>query len=123
MGLIYRATNLVNGKIYIGQTVRTLHKRKLEHLNEAIKKESNFIFHKAIRKYENHNFKWEILGYCNNWEELKESNPLFNQKFQRMWQFYLIFCKVGFKIQKLHLVQFIFTIYYGATLKDFGLEY
>ena len=82
MGLIYRATNLVNGKIYIGQTVRTLHKRKLEHLNEAIKKESNFIFHKAIRKYENHNFKWEILGHCDNTNDLDFLEIAFIEKFK-----------------------------------------
>ena len=32
---IYAVTNLVSGKIYIGQTVHTLKQRKLEHIQDA----------------------------------------------------------------------------------------
>ena len=34
-GIIYKATNLVNGKVYIGQTINTLNKRKMEHYQDA----------------------------------------------------------------------------------------
>ena len=33
--LIYKITNTVNGKIYVGQTVRTLEERKWQHINTA----------------------------------------------------------------------------------------
>lgn len=33
--IIYKATNILNNKSYIGQTTRTLTKRKNEHLYDA----------------------------------------------------------------------------------------
>jgi predicted GIY-YIG superfamily endonuclease len=35
MGLIYKITNQINGKIYIGQTISTLSKRWREHCFDA----------------------------------------------------------------------------------------
>jgi len=49
-------------------------------------------------------------NFCKNWERLVSyDSTLFTEKFKRMWEFYLLFCKVGFDISKLHLVQFVFT--------------
>ena len=55
--IIYRVTNTVNGKIYIGKTKFTLSKRRSIH--ERSRK--NFLFARAIRKYGKENFKWEVL--------------------------------------------------------------
>ena len=57
---IYRCENLVNGKIYIGFTCKPLAKRIIEHKNSA-KKGSEYLLHKAIRKYGIDYFKWECL--------------------------------------------------------------
>ncbi len=38
--IIYRATNLLNGKMYIGQTIKTLEKRRYSHISDA-KRNSN----------------------------------------------------------------------------------
>lgn len=59
--LIYMATNRVNGKEYIGQTVFSLEKRKCKHSWDALNKQNDMYFHKAIRKYGPENFDWEIL--------------------------------------------------------------
>ena len=37
MGYIYKITNKVNGKIYIGQTVKTVEKRFQQHKNNSNK--------------------------------------------------------------------------------------
>lgn len=55
------ATNRVNDKEYVGQTVGGLAKRKREHVWCALNKTHNMCFHKAIRKYGSENFDWEIL--------------------------------------------------------------
>lgn len=47
-GIIYKATNLIDGKIYIGQTTRTLEKRRKEHEKPS---KHNYLFQRAIRKY------------------------------------------------------------------------
>lgn len=58
--VIYKATCLLNDKIYIGQTKNLEHRIK-EHIRSANKKNSSLIFHKAIRKYGEINFKWEKI--------------------------------------------------------------
>lgn len=60
MGLIYQCTNLINNKIYIGQTKRSLQIRKNEHLHKAVN--DGTYFHNALLKYGEDNFQWEILG-------------------------------------------------------------
>ena len=52
-GIIYKATNILDGKCYIGQTVKILEKRKREHINSALGKNNKnlMVFHKAIKKY------------------------------------------------------------------------
>lgn len=62
--VIYKATNLINGKCYIGKTVHKLDTRKLEHNSCA--KRSNDYFHRSIRKYGKDNFKWEIIYECDD---------------------------------------------------------
>lgn len=58
--LIYKITNKLNGKCYIGQTTRTVNERVREHLKES-KKDSEYTIHRAIRKYGIDNFNIEIL--------------------------------------------------------------
>lgn len=60
MGFIYQCTNLINNKIYIGQTTRSLKERKAEHLHKAIN--DGTYFHNALLKYGADNFCWNILG-------------------------------------------------------------
>lgn len=62
MGVIYKVTNLINGKVYIGQTIN-FPKRKIKHLSDVkLNKENDTsVFHRAIRKYGEENFSWEIL--------------------------------------------------------------
>ena len=57
---IYKCVNLINGKVYIGYTNKPLEKRIIEHKAFA-KKGSNYLFHKAIRKYGVDSFEWQII--------------------------------------------------------------
>lgn len=65
--IIYKATNNINGKVYIGQTIRTLEERISEHKR---KKES--VLGRAIRKYGKDNFSFEIIDSAENVDELNE---------------------------------------------------
>jgi group I intron endonuclease len=59
MGCVYCATNIINGKKYIGKTNKDkLELRIKEHIQRAYAG-SNCIFHLAIVKYGSDNFKWE----------------------------------------------------------------
>jgi group I intron endonuclease len=61
--IIYRITNTVNGKFYIGQTSRSLDVRWSEHVYRALNGSVTH-FHNAIRKYGSESFTREILEVC-----------------------------------------------------------
>lgn len=69
---VYKVTNLVNNKIYIGITTLDVAKRWYQHCSDAYAKRDNYVFHKAIRKYGSTNFKVEIIDTANSEEELKQ---------------------------------------------------
>ena len=56
---IYRITNLVNEKYYIGSAV-DLDKRKASHFNKS----TNIHLQRAIERYGKDNFLWEVLEEC-----------------------------------------------------------
>lgn len=58
---IYKITNLVNNKIYIGQTITGIAARWRGHLNKS----GCRFLHNAICKYGKENFKIEVIEYCN----------------------------------------------------------
>lgn len=62
MAIVYKATNTVNGKRYIGASVRPLGLRQYQHFCDAHAGRGQMIFHAAIRKYGEGAFEWEILG-------------------------------------------------------------
>lgn len=73
--IIYKITNKLNGKTYIGLTHRGLELRINEHISESNKnKEKHFQFHFAIKKYGIENFSSEILE--ENIACLKEASRL-----------------------------------------------
>ena len=67
MGLIYKVTCTVNNKKYIGQTIGTLKERKSQHLQNARRLSKKYsLLYKAIRKYGEDRFVWEIIEECDN---------------------------------------------------------
>jgi group I intron endonuclease len=68
--IIYKVTNKINGKSYIGQTTKTLIQRKRAHYNAM--RYDNYYFHNALKKYNKEDFEWKIIEKCNSAEELNE---------------------------------------------------
>lgn len=64
---IYKATNILNDKSYIGLT-KELNCRQRRHYDDAIGGSPTH-FHRAIRKYGMTVFEWEILAECSTREE------------------------------------------------------
>lgn len=62
---IYKATNTINGKSYIGQTTN-LKRRKREHLRRRCASGYRTTFQKEIDEYGEDVFEWEILSACDN---------------------------------------------------------
>lgn len=66
MGIIYKITNNINGKVYIGQTVTTLNKRWREHCCQARQGDKSYYLYNAMRKYGIENFSIEKIEDCAN---------------------------------------------------------
>jgi group I intron endonuclease len=65
LNYIYKITNIINNKIYIGQTRKTTNQRWSEHISAATanpdSQDYNYLLHKAIRKYGPNNFLIETV--------------------------------------------------------------
>lgn len=86
--LIYMATNKGNGKMYIGQTVGGLRRRKRRHISDALSKRDNMYFHKAIRKYGSDNFNWIIIhNYITTIEDLNVLEIFYIKKYNSFGEF------------------------------------
>ena len=57
-GLIYKFTNKINNKVYIGQTTQTIEQRTNKHLSQL---DDNTYFHRALKKYGINNFDIEVI--------------------------------------------------------------
>lgn len=65
--LIYKVTNIINNKVYIGQTVKTLSQRKSEHKHRFLYENSHNKFYNALKKYGWDNFTWEVIEESKDW--------------------------------------------------------
>jgi len=72
---IYKITNIVNNKLYIGQTIR-MKARWKEHKKELNDGSHNNIhLQNSWNKYSQDNFKFEVIEECKR-EELNDRNIL-----------------------------------------------
>lgn len=72
--IIYRVKNKISGKVYIGQSIHSLEKRKDTHLKSIEIGKSKF--YRALKSYGVENFEWEVIDTATTKEELnqKEKN-------------------------------------------------
>ena len=68
-GFIYKITNTINSKSYIGQTIQNVKERFYQHCaTKCSKVVSNMAIHRAIKKYGKSNFTVEVI------EEIDSTN-------------------------------------------------
>mgnify|MGYP001466607481 CR=1 FL=1 len=85
--IIYKATNKVTGKCYIGKTIQDFEIYKNKHLrlalsNDDIERGHERPFYKAIRKYGTENFDWCVLEECKTKELLNERERYYISLYQ-----------------------------------------
>jgi group I intron endonuclease len=82
-GYVYKIENLVNGKIYVGQTISRLSKRKKDHLKHLRDgtHHSKHLQH-SFNKYGESNFVFQILNYATSKEALNKLEIDYIAKYQ-----------------------------------------
>lgn len=78
--LIYKITNILNGKLYIGQTTKTLGQRIQNHRNSMVSMVDTHLYN-AMRKYGWDNFKFEVIATAEDKETLDELESYFIRKY------------------------------------------
>ena len=73
---IYKITNNLNGKIYIGQSVHP-NKRWWEHCQRAKENIDSYPIHLAIKKYGEENFSFEILEWTEDYDNREKELIIF----------------------------------------------
>jgi len=83
---IYKITNTINNKVYIGQSI-DIEGRWKGHIHGALKKQCESHLYDSMRKYGLENFKFEILFECSEEEldeaechQIKEHNSMNSEK-------------------------------------------
>lgn len=73
-GRVYVITNKVNGRKYVGQTVRTIQERFKQHVEYSFRKDyQHYPICRAIKKHGKENFLIELLEECFTRQELNKS--------------------------------------------------
>lgn len=72
MPYIYKITNIINEKIYVGQTVETIQERWNKHWQDAYAHRTDTIFARAIRKYGKENFIQEEIEFVEKEDDLND---------------------------------------------------
>jgi group I intron endonuclease len=78
---IYKITNTVNDKIYIGQTTTTLKERFYRHCTYN---EAQMLISRAIKKHGSENFSIESIYECDNIDELNRMEEFYISHFNSL---------------------------------------
>lgn len=78
---VYKITNKINNKVYIGITSKGISARWKEHLYNA-EHGCPFKLHRAICKYGKDNFTIELIDFCNSWEELTKKEKEYIKQYR-----------------------------------------
>ncbi len=92
MNEIYKITNQVNGKCYIGLTTQGAHQRWAEHKSRFILGERDHKLYLAMRKYGIKNFKCEVICSVLDKEDLAKLEIYFVEKFNSFKRGYNMNC-------------------------------
>lgn len=91
--LIYKVTNQINQKSYVGKTELPFNIRKNNHLSDT-RRGCEFAFHRALRKYGEENFVWEIV------EDVIEDKTLLDNKERYYIALYESFGPKGYNMSE-----------------------
>lgn len=84
MGIIYCYTNKNTGKKYVGQTIHP-EQRKATHKSKALTEDSDYYFHRSIRKHGWDTFDYEVLEENVEQKNLNERENYYINMYDTLW--------------------------------------
>lgn len=123
MAYIYKITNKINNKIYIGETTTTLAKRWRDHIRESFNEGHgyNYPIHMAIRKYGLEYFNFEEIEQCE--DEVRFAREHYYIMFYNSLTpngYNILVCGIG--SVKVPIEAIIESWYEGLGTKEIGLK-
>ena len=79
---IYTIKNLVNGKIYVGQTIQANAKMRWYSHCDMVRKGKKSHLYDSMRKHGIENFLWEVVDRANNINELNDLETVWANKLR-----------------------------------------
>jgi group I intron endonuclease len=79
--IIYKITNKINGKIYIGQTTKPIEERWRHHCKTTNKRSCRLMLY-AIKKYGPENFSVEVQEICDSKDHLNKREKYWIKEFE-----------------------------------------
>ncbi|AIZ41224.1 GIY-YIG nuclease family protein [Cellulophaga baltica] len=80
IGIIYKATNRENGKVYVGATTKSLEARKIDHIQKS-KENKGSVFQVALGTFGPEAFIWEVIYETESINDLADKESYFISKF------------------------------------------
>lgn len=80
---LYRITNKINGKFYIGQTVQP-DKRWYQHKYMSEQDKPSMVISYAIKKYGADAFEFEVIAGCKNWNDANDIETLLVSQYSSL---------------------------------------
>lgn len=81
---IYKITNKINHKVYIGQTVQKNPKMRWYAHCDYVRKGRKSYLYDSMRKYGIENFSWEVIDNANNIDELNEKEQVWLGHYRKI---------------------------------------
>ena len=78
---VYKITNKINGKVYIGQSIRPIEERFKRHLTDSLNNVLDTHLARAIRKYGKDSFYIELIDVANTQDELNKKEQYYIKEY------------------------------------------
>ena len=111
--IIYKATNIKNGKIYIGLTTKTLEERIKHHKRDSLRMDT--YFYRAIKKHGFDSFKWEVIdNSAKSIQELEDLEKYYIKKYNLL-KLILLILRINKRDVIISFILYIILFFYSCV--------
>ena len=99
--LIYKITNLVHGRVYIGQTIQSNPKMRWYSHWDYVRKGRKSYLYDSMRKHGMENFNWEIIDRADTVEQLNELEVKWLNYYRSIGEVVFLLCVIRHVVDRI----------------------